>query len=301
MCVPARVAGADTVPPDVKKVVTFIFVTNARGERVPNGTGFFVAVNNTPPRAGFYGYLVTARHVLLQTDGTYYSKIFLRLNKKEGNAEFVGINLTGDAHTAVFTHSDPTVDIAVIPALPDQSIYDFAVIPEELLTTRNTFSQLNIREGSDTFFVGLFVNYYGEQKNTPIFRFGKVAMLPDDRIPWKTDPAKPAQLVQTYLIETQTYGGNSGSPVFFYLGSDRIPGSITVGPPELRLAGIMEGHFNEPTPLNVTQTPDSLAYYSAINNGIAAVTPSFLLNDILFSDELKKFRADHPIIAPAPR
>jgi hypothetical protein len=34
------------------------------------------------------------------------------------------------------------------------------------------------------------------------------------------------------------------------------------------------------------------------NIGIAAVTPSYFLHDILFSDELKKFRADHPIVEP---
>jgi hypothetical protein len=236
----------------------------------------------------------------LKPDGSYYPKIFLRLNKKDGGAEFVDIALNGDGKSLVYTHPDPTVDIAVISGIPNDSVFDFKTIPEEMLTTKDSFADRNIMEGSDTIFVGLFVNYYGGQRNVPIVRFGKVAMLPDDRIPWKTDPAKPAQLVQTYLIETQTYGGNSGSPVFFYLGSDRVPGSIIVGPPELKLAGIMEGHFNELTALSSIETPDSLAYYSGVNNGIAAVTPSFLLHEILFSDDLKKFRADHPLAPPKP-
>jgi hypothetical protein len=294
------VADADTIPPEVKKVVTFIFVPDAQGKPTPNGTGFFASVKSDPPAPGLYGYLVTARHVLLKPDGTYYPKILVRLNKLQGDADFVGIDLTEDGHSTVYTHPDPTVDIAVIPAFPKESVYDFKVIPEEMLTTKESFSQLNIREGSDTFFVGLFLPYYGEQRNIPIVRFGRVAMLPDDRIPWKTDPAKPPQLVQTYLIDTRTYGGNSGSPVFFYLGSDRVPGSLILGAPLLKLAGIMEGHFNEPTPLNAVQTPDSAAYFSLYNNGIAAVTPSFLLHDILFSDELKKFRMEHPIPPPPP-
>ena len=149
--------------------------------------------------------------------------------------------------------------------------------------------------------MGLFSPYYGAQKNIPIFRFGRVAMLPDDRIPWTTDQTKPSQLIQAYLIETQTYGGNSGSPVFFYLGADRVPGSIIIGQPLLRLAGIMMGHFNERSPLGMVQTPNAAAYYSLYNNGIAAVVPSFLLHEILFSAELTKFRAEHPIPPPSPQ
>ena len=38
--------------------------------------------------------------------------------------------------------------------------------------------------------------------------------------------------------------------------------------------------------------------YSSQNVGIAAVTPSYLLYEILFSAELKKYRADHPIKTP---
>jgi hypothetical protein len=38
----------------------------------------------------------------------------------------------------------------------------------------------------------------------------------------------------------------------------------------------------------------------AQNIGIAAVTPAYLLRDILYSDELKKLRADHPIKPTEP-
>jgi hypothetical protein len=80
------------------------------------------------------------------------------------------------------------------------------------------------------FFAGLFVSYYGEHRNNPIIRFGRVAMLPEDRIPWRTDPSKPVENVRLYLLETQSYGGNSGAPVFFFLGADRNPGGLVLGP-----------------------------------------------------------------------
>jgi hypothetical protein len=48
----------------------------------------------------------------------------------------------------------------------------------------------------------------------------------------------------------------------------------------------------------VIQTPNAALPVFGQNIGIAAVTPAYLLRDILLSEELKKFRADHPIEVP---
>ncbi len=70
-------------------------------------------------------------------------------------------------------------------------------------------------------------------------------MLTDDPIRWQ-EAGKPPVLVQLYLLETMSFGGNSGSPVFFMQGIDRQPGTLFVGGPEITLAGVMRGNFNEP-------------------------------------------------------
>jgi len=298
---------AATIPPDIKKAVTFIFLSDAQGNLlrdqktnnpVAYGTGFFVVVKNENGD-GLYGYLVTAKHVLKAPDGTDFTRIFLRLNKLKGDAEFIPLDLIQEGHSAVYTHSDPTVDIAVVPAFPNQTLFDFKVITDDMLTDKTSFSQLNIGEGSEVFFAGLFTNYYGDHRNNPIVRFGRVAMLPEDRIAWQDDTAKPPKLVELYLLETQSYGGNSGSPVFFNLGSDRVPGSVILGPPVIKLAGIMRGSFNETRAVGVLQLDTARQIpITSQNIGIAAVTPSYLLHEILFSDELKKFRAQHPLTSP---
>jgi len=108
-----------------------------------------------------------------------------------------------------------TVDIAVVPALPPQSVFDFKAIPEEMLSTPQTFKDFDIAEGSEVFFVGLFTTFYGEHRNVPIYRFGRMAMFPDENVPWIDYIGHPQQQAQLYLIEIQSYGGNSGSPVFF--------------------------------------------------------------------------------------
>ena len=93
---------------------------------------------------------------------------------------------------------------------------------------------------------------------------------------------------ELYLVESGSYGGNSGSPVFFYLGADRSPGGITVGPPELYLAGVMKGAFQEGRPIRAVPTSDTPI--SVANIGIAAVVPASKLREILYGAELKRTR-----------
>jgi hypothetical protein len=42
--------------------------------------------------------------------------------------------------------------------------------------------KLEIQEGDEVFFCGLFESHYGQQKNQPIMRFGKVALMTDEKI-----------------------------------------------------------------------------------------------------------------------
>jgi hypothetical protein len=150
---------------------------------------------------------------------------------------------------------------------------------------------------SDVFFTGLFVPHFGEKTNSPIFRFGRVAMLPEERIRWQ-DSNKPAEQVELYLLETMSFGGNSGSPVFFSQGADREAGRLYVGAPEITLAGVMRGNFNEPRVGGFVQTPNAVLPAFAQNVGIAAITPGHLLRDILFSEKLKTLRTNNPIKLP---
>jgi hypothetical protein len=168
------------------------------------------------------------------------------------------------------------------------SIFDFQFIPDEMLTTKDTFKELNISEGSDVFFTGLFAQFIGQARNYPIARFGKVAMMPAEKIPWRDTEGQPVEMVDLYLLETQSFGGNSGSPVFFYLGSDRIPGSLVVGAPIIKLAGVMKGTFRDASPLVMAN--QNIIPLSLQNVGIAAVVPSYHLHEILFSDPMKSLR-----------
>lgn len=275
---------ATPIPPEVKSVVTFIFVEGKDQKLVPNGTGFFVGVKNATNPGQYSVYMVTAKHVLYKPKSTeFLDKVYIRLNKRKGGSEIgiVPIEPEGTDRN-LFTHEDTSVDIAVIPLLPDQEKFDFKFLPVEMVTAKADYENLKIGEGSDVFFTGLFTPFTGAEKNYPVVRFGRVALVTDEKILWD------GKLMDLYLIEAGSYGGNSGSPVFFYLGSDRNPDSVMVGAPILKLAGVMQGTFLDAHEIKVIETQK--VPISTSSMGIAAVVPGFKLQEILFGKELKTVR-----------
>lgn len=274
---------ATTIPSEVKEIVTFIFVRDSRGELVPNGTSFFVGVKSKDDRELMHAYLVTVKHVLQDKSGSYYPSVFIRLNKKAGGAGMIELALQGQNAVPIHMHEDPTVDLAVLPILPSTDVYKFKVLPDDMLTTKESFKEADIREGDEVFFTGLFTSFFGAQRNYPVARFGRVALVAEEKIPWKN------VMLDLYLIECQSFGGNSGSPVFFYLGVTREPGSVILGGTKLLLAGVMKGSFLDAKEVMIAET--SPIALSLENVGIAAVVPSYKLHEILFSDALRETRS----------
>jgi len=275
---------AAPVPPEVKTTVAFVYVLNEKGEKVANGTGFFIGVKD-PNKDHYYSvYFVTAKHVLQTLDRQkWLPGFFLRLNKKDGTSEMAPVPVVPEGtNKTVFVHDDPTVDLVAMPMLPSQDVFDFKFLPDSMLTTRDDFKQLNICEGSEIFFTGLFLPYPGYKKNYPVVRFGRVALVTDEKI--EVDNEK----MDLYLIESASFGGNSGSPVFFYLGAERQPGSIIIGSPVLKIAGVMKGYFHEAKLLKIFETAKIPGIESSL--GISAVTPAYNLHELLFGKELKKLR-----------
>jgi len=274
---------AAPVYPEIKSVVAYVLIEQ-EGKLVPNGTGFFVGVKD-PSRPGAYSvYLVTARHVLFKPKTKdLLGKVFLRINRKDVGSDVGAVPLVPSGEKQnVFVHPDTSVDLAAVPMLLDQSKYDFKFLPDEFLTSKKDFDALHIREGSDVFFTGLFTPYPGAQRNYPIVRFGRVALITDEKIAWD------GQDMDLYLIEAASYGGNSGSPVFFYLGSDREPGSLVLGPPIIKLAGIMQGTFMDAQEIRAIDT--AKIPISVASMGIAAIVPAYKLRELLETEAAKKAR-----------
>lgn len=275
------------IPNDIKKVVAFIFIQDKDGNIIPQGTGFFVGIKSADNPNGSFVYLVTAKHVLQRENKTdFLSTVYVRLNKKDAGSDLLRLDLIlSGRNKNVFTHNDPSVDIAVVPADLDTQKYDFKFLPGNFITIKDDFQKLNIAEGSEVFFTGLFTPYIGNERNYPIIRFGKLALVTDEKINFGGVKA------DLYLMEASSYGGNSGSPVYFYLGMDRKPGTLVIGSPVLKLAGVVSGRFNDIVP--VQAIPTGVIPAVNPNMGIAGVVPAYKIYEIIFSDELVKLRTSN--------
>ncbi|KKW38621.1 MAG: hypothetical protein UY85_C0012G0004 [Candidatus Peribacteria bacterium GW2011_GWB1_54_5] len=264
--------------------MTFVYVKGAHGNWVANGTGFFIGVKNENDPKISNVYLVTAKHVI-HSGGSLILPLAIRLNKFEGNAQVTEISLKeGD----VIMHPDPDVDLAVIGCLPDQKIFDFLMLPQELICEKKVIENEKICEGDEVFFAGLFTSHVGQKQNQPIIRFGKIALMSDEKIEWRDTKDKPAKLLDLYLLECQSFGGNSGSPVFFHLVPLRTGNLVLGGGPKIFLGGVMRGSFLNLNEIQVVKTQKSAI--SVENLGVAAVTPAYFLQEILFSEDLIKAR-----------
>jgi len=267
---------------DIKSAVGFVYVERNDGEKVPIGTGFFVGVN-TPDQSGSHVYFVTAAHVLRESTNTQWlPNIWMRLNARKGKPVLGKFELIPKGKSKnIFTHEDENIDIAVIPLLPSVEAYDFKILSEAMIPSKEQVRNSGINEGADIFFTGLFVAHVGTNKNYPIIRFGHISLMDDEPIDWD------GKQTNLYLIEAPSFGGNSGAPVYAYLGPDRVANQITSGT-EIKLIGVVKGSFGKLEPVQYLKTSGVPA--SVSNLGISAVIPSYYIRDILFGKEMKAKR-----------
>jgi len=244
------------------------------------GTGFFcqVPLEDLPTQA--HTFFVTAKHILKNEDG-FYEKIFLRLNSKEGEISYFELPIKDK----IIFHEDQTVDLAVIPCFPNRETYDYTLLPGDKLGDKDLLEKFKVIEGDDVFFAGLFLAHRGHHKNTPIFRYGKIALITDDKISWTSHEYDIPQLSQLYLIDCHTFDGNSGSPVFILPKPKLKENEWTQGPIQPIFGGVIRGSFTEKN-----ETGEGQNYYE--NQGITAVTPGHKLKEILFSKNMVKQRKE---------
>lgn len=262
--------------------MTFIFIEESNGQLLPQGTGFFVGIKHES-RDGYVVYLVTAKHVLRNPDtNKFYDKILLRLNTKEGRVEYISLDLS--KHT-ILTHPDDNVDLAATLIYPPQEHFNYLYITEAYFTNTDILVQKGIREGSRAFFAGLLANfYYGKQRNYPVVRFGYISLLTDEKIEITSSTIAGSKInLNFYLVECQSLGGFSGSPVFFERERIMRDPPYLYASPEVYLGGVLMGHFND---------IEGLKKNHVRNLGLALIIPCYLLNELLHTENAKQQRLD---------
>ncbi len=320
--VAVKQAKAEPIPMDFdKNAVAFIF-SKSGTSYYPSGTCFGVDVvtrHRRPLLMWFFTttseidqdsrYIVTAKHVLFDENGNLRHDLYMRVDTQNGGLMFMPLDVLIPNLMTVLTHTNKSVDIAVIALSRSGFHYVTNATPPEqaqptpqmqmgafdskIIADPKTFKKFNIREGDDMFFVGLFTPLYGSQQNIPICRFGRLSMPTEEQVPLGN-----GNFEDLYLMEAQAFGGNSGSPAFFVFDKGRKGGrpwqktSQHLWPTHrsVELAGVVKGYFRDWSQIqmvNSAATPESEQHL-----GVTVIVPAHYLYDILFSNEQKKLRAD---------
>jgi hypothetical protein len=228
-------------------------------------TAFFISVPIDDKASA--PYLVTARHVIDESRG--HGTLFAKINLTTG-----GIRYAPVSQDTWFCHD--VTDVAVIP-FPMGKEDRFRCISSNLFVDENYVQFSGIHPGDEVFFVGLFTPYSGEIQAEPIARFGHIS-LGLKRIPIKPNSASKPIKTNAYLVETKSWGGESGSPVFHckWPYSPRVPISII----DPRLLGLLHGHYEIPTKSSTSSASFDL------NSGIGVVIPAQAIHELLMDQGL---------------
>jgi len=247
--------------PQIKSTVGFIYADYGDHYQ-PLGTGFFAWVREDERR---FIYLITCKHVVAE-EIDEKTPLYVRLNRPdEIDVGFTPLKNEWDYH------SDNAVDLAVtlfernpdVPCESEPVDIEYVFMPDNPL--------LYIFEGFDVAFVGLLTSIPGKHRNTPVYRYGHIAMMLDQKL-------KGAYGDAVYmLIECVAYKGNSGSPLWiaYPTPTKEQPDNFTIF-----IVGVM-------TETYLKEEIDSVGYgRTAYHSGLSKAIPINFARDILLGDKL---------------
>jgi len=255
-----------------RDIVGYLGVDDGFPSPKPVATVFFVNFSDGTS-SGIYA--VTARHCIDVRDRYLYIQ-------RRGDRD----DIATEPHQWIL---HPSNDLAVCPI--EHGVY--------LGATYGLFADKQpnpyfVRSGHEVFTVGLFSRLPGRSAVEPIVRFGHVALsLADAEI--VLDPiSKPniTTAVHARLIETRSWGGESGSPVFIhspYYQPSSVPppkdqanlGVSTPATPvrSVSLLGVLHGHYQIDQPIQMSDG------FLDVNAGIAVVVQVEVLRRFLLTNE----------------
>ncbi len=266
------------IPDDIRKCVAFIGFQLADGSFRLAGSLFFLGSDKDGGASVTRMWAVTAKHVIDNIRSTGVENAFLRINLKDGQAQWFKTPLSSWFHHP----SDSSIDVAIFEmGLP--AIFDHLVLPYSLCATDQKMKESEVGLGDEVFVTGLFTHHHGSRKNIPIVRVGNLACMTEEKITTNLFGE-----IDAYLIEARSIGGLSGSPVFLNLGSSRmIGGNMVFGAsgPRFLLLGLIHGHYDVNSS-DVDQMGDSGSkpgQSDRINTGIAIVVPFSRIDSVITS------------------
>ncbi|HXN13393.1 MAG TPA: hypothetical protein VN865_09820, partial [Candidatus Acidoferrales bacterium] len=292
------------------KTVAFLFLDES-GKKMPVGTAFFVSVGADNAQydyvqdiwsGEFFTYAVTARHCIEDNKGD--PPIFLRINLEGGGHKYLE---TRKGDWAVHPNADVAVRLLRYRECPSGAALDTIAEPlfvdpdnrcrrafgeilprvgvshdDAELIDRSYKEGIEINIGDDLFFPSLFVHSAGQQRNLPIVRFGNIARMPNEELIKLKSATRGEFKTRAFLAEVHSWGGHSGSPVFWHYDL-ALPMQNWVR----ALLGLVSAHFDIKG--RVVKTSEASM---KLNSGIAAVTPIENVKELLIRPDAMRERIE---------
>ncbi len=248
--------------PSLKHTVGFIYAHDG-SEYKPLGTGFFAWIREDTKT---FIYLITCKHVVY--DDIDIHPLYVRLNRSDKHdVHYVPLE------NEWFYHGDKSIDLAVTTFNPPQDEpcdfepvnIDTVFVPDEHVG--------ELTEGYSVAFIGLFRKIPGTLRNTPIYRYGHIAMLPDDKLSGKYGDS------DYIVVECVAFKGNSGAPLWVSITfRDEEQGQINY----VFILGVMTQVYIEEEIASSFNLQNRTIY----NSGVSLAIPITYVRDILLGDEL---------------
>lgn len=287
-CYPERMYRPPLITDHMKRNIAFIYAhyfdRQTKAIRQNVGTGFFVGLKESGSKHNLY--FVTCKHVFERPkeckDCVPLNMMNWHIHDAKGDLYTPPMPLIKEGESKnIYFHND--VDIAVLSLVPETKTWNYNFVPEHLIMTKQEFLGERVQVGTEVFFLGWSRVPMGKRQNHPIARFGKITQLDKDAF----------EESKALLIETTAFGGNSGSPVFAYFGGRKVEGTLNTYVPEYKLIGILQAYLPEEVKMNgIANVESGVTAYE--NSGISIVVPSYLLLEMLHSEEFVKERTVRP-------
>ena len=232
------------------------------------GTGFIVArKDESNPEISDY-FIVTNKHVVENCE-----KIFVRFNALEGDfVKDYDIVLTDGKNCFYSKHPNDAADVIALQIAPEALINDKSVwgaidLTNEALSLEE-MKAYGVAEGNLVYSLGFPMNLVDIIKS-PICRLGCISRIFDAFIRRKESP--------TFLVDAQTFPGNSGGPIIGQLENMSMKDFFKK---EVKLIGILSAYIPYTTPLINAQTHRPSMILEE-NSGLTIVHPVDRIREVV--------------------
>jgi hypothetical protein len=246
------------LPPEYLDCVAAIGIESDKGKRWVASAFFYGFPRGEP---GYTTFLVTNRHVF---EG--FEAVWVRINAEASEpAKEFRLLLTGrDGSPNWFAHTNPDVDVAVIP-VHFENLHIRGARPrffpgdKQAIRTAEMID-IGTTEGDFVFILGFPLGLAGEERNFVIVRAGTIARV-RDLLDGKAN---------TFLLDASVFPGNSGGPVILKPEAMTIIGTKVSNMPYV--IGIVQGYLPYEDIAVSVQTKRPRVIFQE-NSGLAVVHP----------------------------